>query len=57
MKQRDPNWLKRIVDDATRKVESNPFWMRSAEVETELRRMAERRQAQEAAAARGERSE
>jgi hypothetical protein len=54
MRQRDPNWLKRIVEGAVRDVESKPFWLRSAEVDAELRRMAERRRAQEAAAQPGE---
>jgi hypothetical protein len=57
MRQRDPNWLKRIVEGVVRDVESKPYWLRSAEVEAALRRMAEQGKAQEAAARSGEPSE
>jgi hypothetical protein len=57
MRQRDPNWLKRIVEGVVRDVESKPYWLRNAKVDAELRRMAERRKAQEAAARSDEPSE
>ena len=46
MRQRDPHWLQRIVEDAARTVESTPLWLRNAEVQTELRRIKEGKQAE-----------
>jgi hypothetical protein len=50
MTQRDPKWLDRIMEDAARKVEGKPNWMRSPELQSEFRRIAERQQAQQPAA-------
>lgn len=57
MRQRDPQWLERIVADLVREAEITPYWLRGAEVEAALRRIAERGKAQEAAARAGEPSE
>lgn len=45
MTQRDPNWLREILDDAAEKVKDKPDWRRSPELRAELRRLEERQEA------------
>jgi hypothetical protein len=49
MRQRDPHWLARIVDEAVRDGARKPPWLRSAEVEAKLSSMAARTQTEDAA--------
>lgn len=45
MRQRDPNWLREILEDAAEKVKDKPDWLRSPELRAELRSLEERREA------------
>lgn len=51
MRQRDPNWLREILDDAAEKVKDKPDWLRSPELRAELRRVEEQQRAARAESA------